>query len=68
MAVPSKPIPEQAIVVVFDVCSSSNIVDDLHASGQLHCLTAFFTDLRRHLDREQRRSLPFNLYKFVGDG
>ncbi len=62
------PFTGQAIVVVFDMCSSSNIVDDLHASGKLHCLKAFFTDLRRHLEKEQRRSVPFTSYKFVGDG
>ena len=36
MANQSAPIAGQAIVVVFDMCSSSNIVDDLHASAKLH--------------------------------
>jgi class 3 adenylate cyclase len=68
MAYQPVPITGQAIVVVFDMCSSSNIVDDLHASGKLQCLKAFFTELRRHLEKEQRRNVPFTLYKFVGDG
>ena len=68
MAPVAAPMTGQTIVVVFDMCSSSNVVDDLHRSGNLEFLKAFFTELRRYLEKEQRRSVPFDLYKFVGDG
>jgi class 3 adenylate cyclase len=58
----------QAIVVAFDMCSSSNIVDDLNRAGNLQPLTTFFGDMRRHLEKERKRSLEFELYKFMGDG
>ena len=65
---PSLPIIGQTIVVAFDLCSSSEIVDDLTKTGDVRPLITFFTDLRRHLAKEQKRTILFDLYKFTGDG
>ena len=58
----------QAIVVAFDMCSSSTIVDELGKAGNVKPLTVFFGEMRRYLMKEQKRSVPFELYKFMGDG
>jgi len=62
------PIHGQAIVVAFDMCSSSNIIEDLTNSGSVEPLMAFLDELRRCLAREQKATLPFDPYKFTGDG
>ncbi len=62
------PISGQAIVVVFDMCSSSNIIEDLTKSRNVQPLTTFFGQLKRYLAKEQRATLPFDPYKFTGDG
>jgi class 3 adenylate cyclase len=64
----SVPMSGQAIVVAFDMCSSSTIVDDLYRAGNLQPLRTFFLEMRSYLEKEQKRSVPFELYKFVGDG
>ena len=68
MPMPRLAISGQAIVVAFDMCSSSDIVDDLTKTGNVPPLSTFFTDLRRYLAREQKRTIRFDLYKFTGDG
>jgi class 3 adenylate cyclase len=65
---PVLPASGQAIVVAFDMCSSSSIVDELGKAGNVEPLTAFFDELRRYLARQQGGSVEFELYKFVGDG
>ena len=62
------PIHGQAIVVAFDMCSSSNIIEDLTKSGSVEPLMAFLDELRRCLAREQKATLAFDPYKFTGDG
>jgi len=62
------PINGHAIVVSFDMCSSSSIVDDLNKTRNLQPLTTFFGEMRRYLEKEQRRNVQFDLYKFMGDG
>jgi class 3 adenylate cyclase len=61
------PIIEQAIVVAFDMCSSSNIIDDLTKGKNVQPLTKFFGELELYLAKEQS-TLPFDPYKFTGDG
>jgi class 3 adenylate cyclase len=61
-------ISGQAVVVAFDMCSSSNIIDDLTKSNNIQPLTTFFGTLQRYLAKEQRKSTPFDPYKFTGDG
>ena len=66
---PNQLLPNggQAVVVVFDMCSSSSIVDELSKAGNVKPLTVFFGEMRRQLTKEQKR-LQFELYKFMGDG
>jgi len=61
-------ISGQAIVVAFDMCSSSNIIDDLTKCKNIEPLTTFFSELQQHLAKEQRTTIPFDPYKFTGDG
>jgi class 3 adenylate cyclase len=61
-------ISGQAVVVAFDMCSSSNIIDDLTKNKNIQPLTTFFGELQRHLAKEQRTTIPFDPYKFTGDG
>ena len=68
MAYQRLTITGQAIVVAFDMCSSSNIIDDLAKSGNVRPLTTFFGELQRYLAREQKATTPFDPYKFTGDG
>lgn len=56
------------IVVAFDMCSSSNIIDDLWRSKNVQPLTAFYDALQRYLTKAQKITVPFDLYKFTGDG
>jgi hypothetical protein len=46
-------ISGQAIVVAFDMCSSSNIIEDLTKSKYIEPLTTFFGELKRYLTKEQ---------------
>jgi class 3 adenylate cyclase len=61
-------ISGQAIVVAFDMCSSSNIIEDLTKSKNVQPLTTFFGELKRYLAKEQKATVPFDPYKFTGDG
>ena len=55
------------IVVVFDMCSSSNIIEDLTLSGNLHILQKLIVEMKQWLI-ERSRELSFTIYKFTGDG
>jgi class 3 adenylate cyclase len=57
-----------AIVVAFDMCSSSNIIEDLWKRKNVQPLTTFFGNLHRYLAQQQGSSVPFDPYKFTGDG
>jgi hypothetical protein len=60
------------IVVAFDVCSSSQIMEDLLLSDQFHKYESFLTCIKRWLiDWSSKQPLAnggFELYKFMGDG
>ena len=58
----------QALVVAFDMCSSSDIIEDLTKSNNVQPLTTFFGELKRYLAKEQNATVPFDPYKFMGDG
>ena len=47
-------ISGQAIVVAFDMCSSSNIIEDLTSHDNVEPLTTFFSGLKRYLAKEQK--------------
>lgn len=61
-------IAGEAIVVAFDMCSSSNIIEDLTKGRNIQCLTKFFDALKRYLAKEQKVTVSFDPYKFMGDG
>jgi hypothetical protein len=57
----------EAIVVAFDICSSSDIIEELTLKGQLERFHQLLTSLRHHLMKSQD-ILLFDAYKFTGDG
>jgi len=56
-----------AIVVVFDMCSSSDIIEELTLKGDMSRFHNFLTKIKRYL-AEAQKSVPFDPYKFTGDG
>ena len=56
-----------AIVVAFDMCSSSDIIEEHTLSGSLQRLKDFLTSRKRYLASAQKE-LAFDPYKFTGDG
>jgi len=57
----------KVIVVAFDMCSSSILVEQLTVKGDLKRLQKLLTLVKRFLI-EQQKTLPFDVYKFMGDG
>jgi class 3 adenylate cyclase len=55
------------IVVFFDICSSSNILEDLILSGNLKLMRNLILSLRNFLKNESAEK-GFEVYKFIGDG
>ncbi len=60
-------IIENKIVVVFDICSSSNIIEDLTLTDNLERFRDMLLVMKRYL-KQQAGSLGFEVYKFTGDG
>ncbi len=60
-------IQGNAVVVAFDMCSSSDIIEELTLGGALQRLEDFLTKLKEYLASAQK-SVPFDPYKFTGDG
>lgn len=58
---------EQKLVLVFDFCSSTSIVEDLLRSEKQDRWRDLLIDVKELLTRE-RQAHDFNIYKFVGDG
>lgn len=61
------PINGVALVVAFDMCSSSDVIEELTLSGDLRRYEQLLTSLKEHLATAQERVL-FDPYKFTGDG
>src|SRR5450631_1746892 len=57
----------EAIVVAFDLCSSSDVVEKLIARGELRRYTKLLGEIKHHLADAQRK-VAFVLDKFTGDG
>jgi len=55
------------VVVVFDICSSTIILEDLISSENLGKWKELLGELKRFLYRESKE-LYFDVYKFLGDG
>ena len=59
--------PKRFVIVVFDMCSSSNLIEDLTLSGNISELRNFFIVMKEWLVKKTK-ALGFSLYKFTGDG
>src|SRR5688572_8224881 len=57
----------EAIVVVFDMCSSTRVIEALSLRGRLDIFKDFLSEFKHRLAGVQRKA-PFLIYKFVGDG
>jgi class 3 adenylate cyclase len=62
-----KPIIENKIVLVTDICSSSEIMEDLLRTNQIVIWRNLLIKLKENL-LEASTKLYFKLYKFTGDG
>jgi hypothetical protein len=60
-------ISGEAIVVAFDMCSSSDMLEELILRANLPSFQEFLTRLKEHLAKAQEAVL-FDPYKFTGDG
>src|SRR5262245_40909451 len=60
-------IEGDALVVAFDICSSSTVLEELTLSGDLRRYNKLVTSVKEHLADWQKKVL-FDPYKFLGDG
>jgi class 3 adenylate cyclase len=60
-------IDGDAIVVAFDICSSTNLIEELTLNGEIEVFEDLLTDIKLHLAKAQEKVL-FDPYKFTGDG
>jgi len=63
----NQPTPGKLVVVAFDICSSSDIVEALTLKGDLKRLQCLLTTVKRYL-MDMQKTLFFDVYKFTGDG
>jgi len=62
-----EPNRERHLVVVFDICSSTTILEDLKRTDNLGAWRKLLISLKDHL-LEKGLPLGMDLYKFIGDG
>lgn len=62
-----EPEIEKKIVMTFDICSSTSIVEDLHKSENSIKWRDFLVWMKRYLT-EKSKEHGFYIYKFTGDG
>jgi hypothetical protein len=55
-------------VVIFDLCSSSVILEDLQGQGKLPVWKKLWEDIFRYLEKQSKNGEKYTIYKFVGDG
>jgi class 3 adenylate cyclase len=58
---------EYKIVISFDICSSSNIIEDLTLTNNLKAMRNLLIKMKEFL-LEKSELLNFDVYKFTGDG
>lgn len=58
---------EKKLVVAFDICSSTTIIEDLHKTEHTIKWRDFLIWIKEYL-RIQSTELDFVVYKFTGDG
>lgn len=56
-----------ALVVAFDMCSSTDVIEELTLNGDIERLEQLLTAVKEHLAAAQAR-VQFDAYKFNGDG
>ena len=54
--------------MVFDLCSSSTILENIQSTDHLIEWVKFWEELTDFLVKQDREGIPFNIYKFIGDG
>jgi hypothetical protein len=60
-------IEGDAVVVAFDICSSSDVIEEVTLSGDLRRYHQLLTSVKEYLATAQDKVL-FDPYKFTGDG
>lgn len=58
---------ENKLILVFDICSSSNIIEDLTLTGNVIRFHSLIASLQKWLE-DRERTEETSVYKFVGDG
>jgi class 3 adenylate cyclase len=58
---------ERKVVVCFDMCSSSMMLEDLRETDRLDCLRKLLISVKSYLHRACEND-EFIIYKFIGDG
>ena len=61
------PIHGAGLVVAFDMCSSTSLIEELTLCGDLAPYDELVGGIKRHL-AEAQKVVPFDPYKFNGDG
>jgi len=61
------PFIEKKIVITFDICSSTVIIEDLHKTENIIRWRDFLIWMKNYL-RIKSKDMNFNIYKFTGDG
>lgn len=65
--VQKQPLPKIFIVIAFDICSSSNIIEGLTLTDNVRRFEHFLATIQKWLI-EERPSTSLDIYKFTGDG
>lgn len=62
-----KTYVEKYIVLTFDICSSTQLLEDLHRTENIQVWRNFIIWIKKYL-RKKSEAKNFDLYKFTGDG
>jgi len=54
-------------VLVFDICSSSTMLEDLHLTNRIKEYSILIDDIMRFLEKNAAH-YNYEIYKFLGDG
>jgi len=62
------PVSVRKFVLLFDICSSTTILEDLIRTENQGAWQAVLTELKRFMWQLREKVAPFEMYKFLGDG
>ena len=62
------PVSVRKLVLLFDICSSTAILEDLIRTENQGTWQAVLTNLKRFMWQLRKDIAPFEMYKFLGDG